>query len=93
MIARTLESTYKAGLRIFGFRAEGSVNLGLKYLRKPLKGQYLVNYYPKPLLSTEIVGNTNEKAEVKAETRERDLKRGKPEVKKGAGKQALKRKK
>ncbi|KYQ91015.1 hypothetical protein DLAC_07913 [Tieghemostelium lacteum] len=93
VIARRLQTAYEASLKIFGFRPEGSINLGLKYLRKPLIGQHLVNYYPKPLLSREMIGNSDEKGFIKEETRERDLQRGKVQVKKGAGKQALKRKK
>ncbi|EAL66083.1 hypothetical protein DDB_G0282447 [Dictyostelium discoideum AX4] len=93
MIARQLQSAYSASLRIFGFRPEGSPNMGLKYLRKPLIGDYLTQYYSKPLISRHMIGNTDDKALTKVETRERDQQRGKPEIKKGQGKQAMKKKK
>ncbi|GAM27778.1 hypothetical protein SAMD00019534_109540, partial [Acytostelium subglobosum LB1] len=91
LLSRPLMSTYQAGLKIFGFRPEGSINLGLKYLRKPLKGQYLDNYYPEMDLSLEMIGNNNDKGWFKADRTERREDRGKVKVKKGSGKMALKR--
>eukprot|EP01132_Coremiostelium_polycephalum_P009938 gene9938-12186_t len=92
-MSRPIQSAYNAGLRIFGFRPEGSPNLGLKYLRKALIGDYLLDYYPRPFISNELIGNSNEKGETRSEQREREIQRGKAPTKKGQGKQALKRKK
>eukprot|EP01133_Synstelium_polycarpum_P003832 gene3831-4423_t len=90
-IARPMLSAYQAGLKVFGFRAEGSVNLGLKYLRKPLIGKYLNNYYPENTLSLDLLGNSFDKGYYKMERTLRREERGKIKVKKGAGKMALKR--
>ncbi|EGG16631.1 hypothetical protein DFA_07609 [Cavenderia fasciculata] len=91
IISRPLQSAYTAGLQIFGFRPEGSINLGLKYLRKPLIGQYLDDYYPTKPLTMELLGNSNDKAYYKADRVQRRSERGKVKVKKGSGKMALKR--
>ncbi|EFA76694.1 hypothetical protein PPL_09445 [Heterostelium album PN500] len=91
LVSRPMMTAYEASLKIFGFRAEGSPNLGLKYLRKPLIGGYIADYYPSNTLSLEMLGNNNDKAYTKAERTTRREGRGKAQTKKGSGKMALKR--